>query len=121
MMVNAINSSRKSLLPGRATYVLLAVVIAMASKPAFSQAVFSSPVSFASYAIDANGNLYVWGEDNYLQPIASTMTAQDFVPVKVAFPGGVTSWVSAAAGLYHSRALSNNGDVYAWGLNNAGQ
>jgi alpha-tubulin suppressor-like RCC1 family protein len=121
MMVNAINSLRKSLLPGRATYVLLAVAIAMASEPAFSQAVFSSPVSFASYAIDANGNLYVWGEDNYLQPIASTMTAQDFVPVKVAFPSGVTSWVSAAAGIFHSLALANNGDVYAWGLNNAGQ
>ncbi len=121
MMVDAINSLRKLLYPRRMSYILAALVIALTSMPAFSQGVFSSPVSLASYATDADGNLYVWGQDNYLQPVVSTTTTQDLTPVKVAFPTGVTSWVEAAAGLYHSLALGNNGAVYAWGLNNAGQ
>ncbi len=115
------NSLRESLLPGKFSYVLLAVAIFLASKTAFSQGVFSSPASWASYATDANGSLYVWGQDNYLHPVVSTTTTQDLVPVKVAFPSGVSSWVAAAAGLYHSLALGNNGAVYAWGLNNDGQ
>ncbi len=121
MMLDAMNSLRKSPLPGMVSYVLFAIAISLASKTAFSQSVFSSPVSWASYATDANGNLYVWGADNYLHSVVSAPTAQDLVPVKVAFPSGVSSWVAVAAGYLHSLAIGNNGVIYAWGLNNDGQ
>ncbi len=110
------------LLPARwMSLVVLVSFMGLLSEPAFSQAVFSSPVSLAAYATDANGNLYVWGQDNYLHPTVNATTTQDLAPVRVAFPSGVTSWVSASAGLYHSLALGNNGVVYAWGYNGAGQ
>lgn len=100
---------------------VLILSLGPAIKPANSQTVFSSPESFTSYAINASGDLYVWGTDNYLHQTVSTATAQDLTPVKVAFPAGVTSWVDGAAGIYHSVLLGNNGNVYAWGLNNHGQ
>jgi len=86
-----------------------------------AQSVTSSAQSFASYAIDKNGNLFTWGNDQYLQPISSSTILQDSTPVMVAMPTGVTKWITAAGGQNYSIALGNDGNIYSWGLNNYGQ
>ncbi len=97
------------------------VVMALLTGSAFAQQVFSSSSSFASYAIDADGNLYTWGEDEYLHTVTSSSLAQDLTPAKVGFPAGVTSWLSVAAGHVHTLAIGNDGDIYSWGDNEYGQ
>ena len=101
--------------------VVLMFVLFSTSRRGISQEVYSSSSSFASYAIDANGNLYTWGEDEYHHPVTTSMMSQDLTPVEVAFPAGVTSWVSIAAGHVHTLAIGNDGDIYAWGDNDYGQ
>ena len=87
----------------------------------FAQSVVSSGQAYASYAIDVNGNLYVWGNDQYLHTVASSTVKQDSTPVLVTMPAGVTKWLAVACGQNHSIALGNDGNIYSWGLNNYGQ
>ena len=103
-----------------ATVVLMFVLLSSARR-GISQEVYSSSSSYASYEIDANGNLYTWGEDEYLHPVTTAMMAQDLTPVKVAFPPGVTRWATIAAGHVFTLAIGNDGNVYAWGDNEFGQ
>jgi len=114
--------SRKEKLSIRTAVLSGFIVLAMCiGRPILAQEVYSASNSYASYYLDASGSLYVWGEDEYLQPVTTTTTAQDLVPVKVAFPGGVTRWTSVSAGHFFSMALGNDGNVYAWGSNSNGQ
>ena len=112
----------KSLFSDRRTELAIFLLSMMfLSQPVLSQQIYSSSNSYASYVLDGSGNLYVWGEDEYLHPVVASTTAQDLTPVKVAFPSGVTSWVGVAAGHFFSLAIGNNGNVYAWGSNSNGQ
>ena len=101
--------------------VVLLFVLFSTSRRGTSQEVYSSSSSFASYAIDASGNLYTWGEDEYHHPVTASMMSQDLTPVKVAFPPGVTRWVAVAAGHVHTLVIGNDGNIYAWGDNEYGQ
>lgn len=102
-------------------YVFSLVLLTLSFKSLFAQKIFSSAVAYSSAAIDINGNLYVWGNDQYLHPVVSSTVKQDSTPVMAAFPSGVTSWTSAAVGQNHMVALGNDGNLYACGLNNHGQ
>ena len=120
-MNNVLKPNNIRLFGLKAATVVLSFVLFASARNGISQEVYSSSSSYASYAIDANGNLYTWGEDEYLHPVTTSMMAQDLTPVKVAFPAGVTSWVSIAAGHVHTLAIGNDGNIYAWGDNNYGQ
>ena len=73
--------------------------------------------SYHSIAIDAEGNLYAWGLNNYGQ-LGDNSTTQRNSPVRISGIGKVTQ---IAAGYYHSIAIDAEGNLYAWGWNNYGQ
>jgi alpha-tubulin suppressor-like RCC1 family protein len=119
----------KAHLPSKILFAATLFFLVLSNQALQSQTVFSSESSDASYVIGPHGNLYVWGFDQYLRPVVTVTQstalpvaiAQDSVPVKVAFPTGVTAWTSIAAGVGHTLALGNNGNLYAWGANSYGQ
>jgi alpha-tubulin suppressor-like RCC1 family protein len=72
-----------------------------------------------------NGGIYAWGYNAYGQIGNGTTTTTApygiITPVAVSGPPSLSSSVTAiAGGADHSLAVQN-GDVYAWGLNNYGQ
>ncbi len=71
-----------------------------------------------AYAIDNDGALWAWG-DNARGQIGNGTTALTSTPVKItAVTGRVLQVVSDA---YHAAALTEDGSVWTWGDNSAGQ
>ena len=70
-------------------------------------------------AIGSNGSVYAWGAggDGQLGNGAFTDSTD---PVKVSLPAGVTG-VAIAGGLDHSLAIGSDGNLYAWGVDGAGE
>jgi alpha-tubulin suppressor-like RCC1 family protein len=73
-----------------------------------------------SLALDNQGKLYAWGENNYGQLGLSDRGGgkNRAIPTQVA-PG--LTFRTIAAGSHHSLALDNQGKLYAWGFNSEGQ
>lgn len=72
-----------------------------------------------SLALDANGNVYAWGMNDQGQLGLNRTDPGDY-----SYPFQVTSLsniVAIAAGYRHSMALRNDGTVFTWGFNSAGQ
>ena len=103
---------------GLLAFLLSAVVL---GRPAIAQTVYSSSSSYASYLIDAKGNLYAWGDDYYNHTFAAKAVPQDSLPVLIPFPSGVTRWTDMATGFFQNLAVGNDGNIYAWGNNGNGQ
>ncbi len=72
-------------------------------------------------AIGSDGNLYAWGDNTYGQLGIGNTTNPNNSPVEVTLPSGVTSWTAVAAGHFHSLAIGNDGNLYAWGDNSYGE
>jgi len=70
-----------------------------------------------SYAIDENGDLYAWGENNWGQLGLGNTTDYD-TPQHVS-DGGRKYKAIAGSGAY-TLALAENGDLYTWGRNPSG-
>ena len=70
----------------------------------------------------AGGQVYAWGDNNYGQLGATTTTNCNGGPCsRTAIPVGGLSGVKAiGAGARHSLAVTNDGSVYAWGINGGG-
>ena len=83
-------------------------------KPLFSA--LSAGGSY-SLAINAAGELYTWGRNNYGQLGDGTTTHQNSLK-KI---GNATNWAKVAVGNQHSLAINTAGQLYAWGRNNYGQ
>lgn len=66
-------------------------------------------------ALDSNGTVWAWGENNTGQ-LGTGDTTPRFQPVPI--KGGIKA---IAAGGFHSLALDFNGTVWAWGYNAQGQ
>ncbi len=64
-------------------------------------------------------SVYAWGDDSNGQ-LGDGQTHNEFSPVQVDVPAGVT-FTSAVAGGIHSLALDTDGNVYAWGAGTKGQ
>lgn len=67
-------------------------------------------------AVNTNGELYSWGQNNYGQLGLGNDSLQES-PQKTSLSG--VNQISAGA--YHSFAILENGDVYCWGRNQDGQ
>lgn len=74
---------------------------------------------YHSLAVDINGDLFSWGKNSNGQLGDGTVTDRN-TPTWVPFPAGVKI-VKVSAGKAHSLALTDSGDVYAWGSNSDGQ
>ncbi len=93
----------------------------------FSQ-VSGSQMGNFSLAVGSDGNAYAWGNNRYGQ-LGDGTTSQRTTPVVVRTPDRSTyldlpkdfTYVQVSAGQYHSLALGNDGNAYAWGNNTYGQ
>ena len=70
-----------------------------------------------SLAIDSEGTLYTWGNNQYGQLGDGTITSRSS-PTKI---GTKNDWKYIATGIGHSLAINEAGELYAWGRNNFGQ
>ncbi|MCL2862085.1 MAG: leucine-rich repeat protein [Firmicutes bacterium] len=75
-----------------------------------------------SLAIDEFGNLWAWGLNNYGQ-LGEGTTTNRLAPVQISIEvsGENVKVVSISAGVGHSLAIDEHGNIWAWGLNNHGQ
>lgn len=75
-----------------------------------------------SLALDAEGRLFSWGDNDYGQ-LGNDGSLSSPVPVSVVSSGMLLgkTIVAIAAGEDHSMALSADGQVFAWGANSYGQ
>jgi alpha-tubulin suppressor-like RCC1 family protein len=71
-----------------------------------------------SLALDGNGNVYAWGNNDEDQLGVNINTRNTVTPDQVNLLSNI---VAIAAGQDHSLALDGNGNVYAWGKNYQGQ
>ncbi|KAK7864423.1 hypothetical protein R5R35_000463 [Gryllus longicercus] len=71
-------------------------------------------------AYTEDGDLYTWGHNGYCE-LGNGSSNQCWVPslVQSMLTGKVV--VEVACGSHHSLALTDDGEVYAWGQNNCGQ
>jgi len=69
-------------------------------------------------AIDTNGNLYTWGNNSYGE-LGTGDGRQRTVPTMITFPN--KRWKMVSCGTSHTVALTEDGEVYAWGRNLYGQ
>ena len=70
-----------------------------------------------SLAIDADGNLWAWGE-NFIGQLGDGTTEDRFTPVRI-MSGTVFQKISA--GYHHNLAICVQGNLWAWGDNTHGQ
>ena len=92
------------------------VVVAM---PAGVTANVISAGNVHALAIGSNGLLYSWGQDPDGQ-LGNGVRQDTKAPGLVSMPTGVTA-VAIAGGLDHSLAIGSDGNLYAWGVDGAGE
>ncbi len=112
---------RKLLSISSLIFALFVLSITLRCVRVSAQQVFAAPSGYSACAIDANGNLYTWGCDNYNHTVVSARAPQDLTPVEVALPAGVSSWETASPGAYYTIALGSDGNIFAWGYNANGE
>ena len=71
-----------------------------------------------SLALKNNGDLYAWGLNSTNQSIPGTSSSDPYVLSPTLIDNNF-SFITA--GVSHSMAIKNNGDLYAWGINFNGQ
>ncbi|MDL2235757.1 hypothetical protein LJC07_06370 [Christensenellaceae bacterium OttesenSCG-928-L17] len=77
-----------------------------------------------SFAVDTNGQLYAWGNNNRGQLGVGSTNKTVRSPTRVNGNGAIstsTNIIDIAAGYYHGIALDNHGTVYSWGENVKGE
>jgi hypothetical protein len=122
-MISLVTGLKKNVsAPARVIAVILAAGL-LAFSSARAQKIFAGPDGYSGCAIDANGNLYTWGIDQYFQTVVNSPSgnAQDLTPIQIGFPNTVTKWITASVGYLYTLAVGNDGNAYAWGLNTYGQ
>ena len=75
-----------------------------------------------SLALDTNGNIYSWGNNDYgeLGRSVSSATPADR-PGIVSVPSGDTKFTQISGGTFSSLALDSDGNLYSWGNNAFGE
>eukprot|EP00854_Cymbomonas_tetramitiformis_P010660 gene10660-12607_t len=79
----------------------------------------SEKVDSHSLAIAVPGKLFTTGDNTYGQlGLGDNTDRESFVPVRTVF---AETFVAVSAGETHSLALTDKGEIYAWGSNTRGQ
>ncbi|MBA2611991.1 MAG: T9SS type A sorting domain-containing protein [Bacteroidetes bacterium] len=73
---------------------------------------------YHTVAIKTDGTIWAWGNNTYGQIGDFSSSNNRYNPEKL---GTDTDWKTCGAGLNHSMAIKNNGTLWMWGANNAGQ
>jgi len=76
-----------------------------------------------SMALDVNGYVYTWGDNQHGQ-LGNGTTDQNLAPVRVVGEDGIGDLegiVAIAAGYWHSIAVDVNGTIWTWGKGSAGR
>jgi alpha-tubulin suppressor-like RCC1 family protein len=71
-------------------------------------------------ALTNSGTVWAWGANEFGQ-LGDGTTTNRSVPVQVIQTSGLSNITAVAAGDFHSVALKNDGTVWSWGSNSAGQ
>ena len=74
-------------------------------------------------AFGSDGNLYIWGNNQYGQ-LGNGTTTNQTRPIKVDKPQGTPAgftWKQASLSCNHSGAIGSDGNLYTWGWNFSGQ
>jgi len=86
-----------------------------------SWAAVSAGGSF-TLAIREDGTLWAWGANEFCRLGTTTNSGPtEYIDTPTQVSPGDTTWEQISAGGYHSLALKNDGSLWAWGYNNAGQ
>jgi alpha-tubulin suppressor-like RCC1 family protein len=72
-----------------------------------------------TFAIASDGRLFGWGSDYGTLGLGTSNTTEP--PTLVPLPSGVTGWTMVSTDNGHTLALTTDGRVFAWGVNNYGQ
>jgi alpha-tubulin suppressor-like RCC1 family protein len=72
-------------------------------------------------AIDKNGRVWCWGQNNQGEIGNNTIAFRCLTPVSVAGAGAVKTFCEIKAGNSYTMAIDNNGKVWGWGANYNGQ
>ncbi|WP_158520419.1 InlB B-repeat-containing protein [Bombiscardovia coagulans] len=78
-----------------------------------------SPGDGYSTAIDSQGQLWVWGDNTFGQ-LGDGGTSNRSTPTKLSVPA-VSEFTRVSAGVSHSLAIDDQGQLWAWGSNASGQ
>lgn len=81
-----------------------------------SNVVAASANDNTSFAIDANGVLYGWGDNTFGQAVPGSADSSIYKPEKV-----LENVISVSAGATHAVALTDDGKLYGWGSNAYGE
>jgi len=73
-----------------------------------------------SLILNSNGTIYSWGANNFGQ-LGNSTEIDSLKPTPVEDKFGDEDIISVAAGAFHSIALSDDGNLWAWGWNMYGQ
>ncbi len=87
------------------------------------QATQISAGSWNALAIDTEGNTWTWGYNGYGQ-LGDGSTSDKYKPQTVQNPTNTSQSLKAtqiSAGVNHSLAVGQDGNLWAWGLNSSGQ
>jgi alpha-tubulin suppressor-like RCC1 family protein len=75
-----------------------------------------------SFGLSDDGSLWAWGYNSYGQLGNNTLDSSSNVRVLVLSSNvSGTKWVGGGGGYYHSLGLRDDGSLWAWGWNGAGQ
>ena len=81
------------------------------------ESIFCKAGGSSTFAIQNNGTLWAWGDNNYGQ-LGLGDTINRSSPTQV---GDLNTWTTVANGSNYTLAIQNNGTLWGWGLNNFGQ
>uniref|UniRef100_A0A1B6BZZ7 BTB domain-containing protein n=1 Tax=Clastoptera arizonana TaxID=38151 RepID=A0A1B6BZZ7_9HEMI len=71
-------------------------------------------------AYNSLGEVFTWGQNGYGE-LGNGLTNQSLVPTQVPQPLSGRVVIDVACGSHHTLALTEEGEVFAWGWNNCGQ
>lgn len=116
------NNTNGQLGTGETSNSSVPIAVSQGEIPTGTRIIQVSAGAFHSLALGDDGKVYAWGNNNFGQ-LGDGTAIQRLTPAPIV--SGVISpgvkIIKISAGDLHNLALGDNGKVYSWGANNAGQ